>query len=253
MRDLFVAKRRTYFTLIELLIVISIIAILAGMLLPALKQARNSARKISCTNQLRQIGTSLHLYTMDYSDYIPGYYPEYNVTETKRRWVALLAPYAKTAVLWVCPGSRDYGKKEVAGLRQYKDMSRSEVYSLLSQCQTIGINAYGGVNSNRAFGYTYYKITSIKYTSRLIYAGDATGGDTAIYGERRNPNQLLYVLPYIWPDSNASYYPHHNGTVNLLFIGGNAESFPPQEIKAWALPTNNGVKNFLSQHFRADI
>ena len=65
-------RKRKGFTLIEIMIVISIIIILAGLLMPAFNRARNQAKRVECINNLKNIGIGIHSYAMDTDGSFPG-------------------------------------------------------------------------------------------------------------------------------------------------------------------------------------
>ncbi|MEM7578050.1 MAG: prepilin-type N-terminal cleavage/methylation domain-containing protein [Planctomycetota bacterium] len=65
------ASNRPAFTLVELLVVISIIALLIGILLPVLASTRAAAQRVTCSSNLRQFGIVMQIYTDDFDDYFP--------------------------------------------------------------------------------------------------------------------------------------------------------------------------------------
>jgi prepilin-type N-terminal cleavage/methylation domain-containing protein len=109
-------SKRNGFTLVELLVVVSIIALLLAILLPALNRARQTAQGIACTTQLRQFGMAIHLYAQENNNYLPITWPGNNPQPRYKNWWSALAEYvgaeatgwqdravAKPARIYRCP------------------------------------------------------------------------------------------------------------------------------------------------------
>lgn len=103
-----VRRRRSAFTLVELLVVIGIIAILIAILMPALRRARNQAQRVDCMSRVRQIMVAVNLYTQMHKGWLPGpmggTFPPgpHNMFDVDTGWLWVSGALRDKEV-WLCP------------------------------------------------------------------------------------------------------------------------------------------------------
>ncbi len=170
-------EKSRLFSLIELLVVISMIAILAGMLLSALQRARETARNTSCISQLKQLGLAMTQYTGDFQEYFPNSTTEQNGDKTKWSWVHCLVygSYLNSKIL-ICPNRRPgTGEALYSHLKAMRSgMNRSGLLNYYVY-PDYGTN-HGYITGTDRCGGTWYKsskIPQLMKASKTLLAVDS--------------------------------------------------------------------------------
>lgn len=193
-------KKRLNFTLIELLTVISIIAVLASMLLPALQKARQNAAQTKCLGNAKQIGVSLLSYTSDNIEYFPPHYQSTGTGGINRYWPDFLLSYCN-------------GRYESASIPRYIsgsifDCPSSTIKTEATLCSYTYHLLYWPLSS-----YSIYSM-GVKYPSRTgiiadgaIDNGTYIGAKIGMVGDasRNLRNRHLTGLNILFCDGHVSW------------------------------------------------
>jgi prepilin-type N-terminal cleavage/methylation domain-containing protein/prepilin-type processing-associated H-X9-DG protein len=154
-------RRRSGFTLIELLVVIAIIAILIGLLVPAVQKVRESADRTVCANNMKQLGLACHNYHDQNHRFPPAVLIQNGVDPTTAaqnfgpNWLVLLLPYIEQGSMWtpaVATSIKNYMTTPgEAGWRVVRGNS-SPIFLCPSDTQSTGISNYTGAGGGWAPG-----------------------------------------------------------------------------------------------------
>ena len=238
MRKNFERRQRRGFTLIELLVVIAIIAILAAILFPVFARARESARRSSCSSNLKQLGLAVMQYSQDYDEKNPlrrfapfGTGAAYSGSDgaagdyDQNSWRSVVQPYVKSTQLFSCPSNPDNTKKtyDPEFARSYggnttwvgaetatPPASSSDERGVFGQIYPVSLSQLQNPSTTIAVAEMWHVpwVTIIIDRNNLSYNDSGTGG-----GTYTGYSDLLFA--------------NHMGTGNYLFADGHVKALRP--------------------------
>ncbi len=199
-------NNRRGFTLIELLVVIAIIAILAAILFPVFAQAREQARRTTCTSDTRQMANAFMMYNQDYDEAFITQIGGAN--DDRNEYQVILQPYIKNRQMLFCPSRNLFGCSKTI------DASGR----CLGYAPNFGIYSY-----HDGTGLFLQDTTSNLWVGRSM-AAFAHPAETIMFGDTNDTNMYTLTFYFQTGDGTTPAAIRHGGNYQFAYVDGHAKS-----------------------------
>lgn len=216
-------RHRSGFTLVELLVVIAIIGILVSLLLPAVQSAREAARRMQCSNHLKQLGLGLHNYESTYKTFPPA-----GIDSNSMSWAVMMLPFIEQNNLfdrfnfnqgaWNALNRIAVVKGAVVPVFQCPSAPQDSKYSVFN----TGAGVAANLNESDVITLHYHAVLGPRTSTNNApynFLGQTTWGfgptaTQGAFGQTKTTNTATYLVSEKNPMSSIT-----DGTSNTLLLG----------------------------------